>query len=87
MFRKSHLLATALILAATHTTLTPASALPLLPVVEKLIAAADSPRACPAGTHEGYLGKYCWHDGERERTACPAGTHIGYEGKYCWRNH
>ena len=62
MFRKSHLLATALILAATHSTLTPASALPLLPVVEKLIAAADSPRACPAGTHIGYEGKYCWRN-------------------------
>jgi hypothetical protein len=64
------------------------------PILRRLIGYSElargtvnSPRACPAGTHEGYLGKYCWHDGERERTACPAGTHIGYEGKYCWCNH
>lgn len=39
--------------------------------------------ACPAGTHAGYEGKYCWPN---HANACPAGTHLGYEGKYCWRN-
>ena len=37
--------------------------------------------SCPAGTHSGYEGKYCWPNRPR---ACPAGTHLGYEGKYCW---
>ena len=40
--------------------------------------------ACPAGTHAGYEGKYCWPN--RGAHACPPGTHLGYEGKYCWRN-
>ena len=40
--------------------------------------------ACPAGTHSGYEGKYCWPN--RGASACPYGTHLGYEGKYCWRN-
>lgn len=39
--------------------------------------------ACPAGTHPGYEGKYCWPN---RANACPPGTHLGYEGKYCWRN-
>lgn len=39
--------------------------------------------ACPAGTHPGYEGKYCWPN---RSNACPPGTHLGYEGKYCWRN-
>jgi hypothetical protein len=39
--------------------------------------------SCPAGTHAGYEGKYCWPNHER---ACPAGFHLGYEGKYCWRD-
>lgn len=39
--------------------------------------------SCPAGTHPGYEGKYCWPNRPR---ACPVGTHLGYEGKYCWRN-
>jgi len=40
--------------------------------------------ACPAGTHPGYEGKYCWPN--RGAHACPPGFHLGYEGKYCWRN-
>lgn len=40
--------------------------------------------ACPAGTHAGYEGKYCWPN--RAASGCPYGTHLGYEGKYCWRN-
>jgi hypothetical protein len=85
MFRKSNLLASALVLAtATFTTHT-ASALSLLPAGEMIASLALSARACPPGTHEGYLGKYCWRD--HEGSACPAGTHLGYEGKYCWRNH
>jgi len=39
--------------------------------------------SCPAGTHHGYEGKYCWPNRPR---ACPAGTHLGYEGKYSWRD-
>jgi len=39
--------------------------------------------SCPAGTHIGYEGKYCWPNSARN---CPAGFHLGYEGKYCWRN-
>jgi hypothetical protein len=39
--------------------------------------------SCPAGTHVGYEGKYCWPNSARN---CPAGFHLGYEGKYCWRN-
>ena len=38
---------------------------------------------CPAGTHLGYEGKYCWPNYGH---ICPSGTHLGYEGKYCWRN-
>ena len=49
-------------------------------VQSNLIEAALS---CPAGTHVGYEGKYCWPNRAR---ACPAGYHLGYEGKYCWPN-
>jgi hypothetical protein len=38
---------------------------------------------CPAGTHLGYEGKYCWPNRSQ---ICPPGTHLGYEGKYCWAN-
>jgi hypothetical protein len=38
---------------------------------------------CPAGTHLGYEGKYCWPNRSQ---ICPSGTHLGYEGKYCWAN-
>jgi hypothetical protein len=40
-------------------------------------------QSCPAGTHIGYEGKYCWPNSARN---CPVGFHLGYEGKYCWRN-
>jgi hypothetical protein len=46
---------------------------------------AESVRLCPAGTHPGYEGKYCWRNHETD--ACPPGFHLGYEDKYCWRNH
>ena len=51
-----------------------------LNVQANLIEVAQS---CPAGTHIGYEGKYCWPNSARN---CPAGFHLGYEGKYCWRN-
>jgi hypothetical protein len=51
-----------------------------LSVATNVVAAALS---CPAGTHAGYEGKYCWPNTAR---ACPQGFHLGYEGKYCWPN-
>lgn len=51
-----------------------------LSVQANFIAASLS---CPAGTHAGYEGKYCWPN---RANSCPAGFHLGYEGKYCWRN-
>ena len=51
-----------------------------LSVQANIIEAAQS---CPAGTHIGYEGKYCWPNTARN---CPVGFHLGYEGKYCWRN-
>jgi|SRR5690348_7231081 hypothetical protein len=75
MFRTSTLLATALLLAAASFATTMAGAEPVSPV--------ETARFCPAGTHEGYLGKYCWRN---RQGPCPAGTHLGYEDKYCWRN-
>ena len=51
-----------------------------LNVQANFIAVAQS---CPAGTHIGYEGKYCWPNTARN---CPSGFHLGYEGKYCWRN-
>ena len=75
MFRTSTLLANALLLSAVSFAATMANAGPVSPV--------ETDRACPAGTHEGYLGKYCWRN---RQGACPAGTHLGYEAKYCWRN-
>ena len=49
-------------------------------VGSNLVEAALS---CPAGTHIGYEGKYCWPN---RANNCPAGFHLGYEGKYCWPN-
>jgi hypothetical protein len=83
MFRKSNLLATALLLAATQSSITPATAMPVVAVGEAALSLLAAARACPQGTHEGYLGKYCWPN---RGAACPPGSHLGYEGKYCWRN-
>ena len=52
-----------------------------LSIASNIIEAAAL--SCPAGTHPGYEGKYCWPNRPR---ACPAGTHLGYEGKYYWPN-
>ncbi len=76
MFRTSTLLVTALVLSAASFASTMASAGP--------VSQVETVRSCPVGTHEGYLGKYCWRNREG---ACPAGTHLGYEDKYCWRSH
>jgi hypothetical protein len=82
MFRKSNLLATALVLAATGFTMT-AVAMPIAPVSEAPASLIESVRWCPGGTHEGYEGKYCWRN---HNDPCPPGFHLGYEGKHCWRN-
>ena len=74
-FRTSALIAIALSAGAFASTVTPAAALELTVVAS---------RACPAGTHLGYEGKYCWPNRGR---ACPAGYHLGYEGKYCCPNN
>jgi hypothetical protein len=83
MFRKSNLLAAILAFAAIGSTMTAAVALPLPLSVG--LSLAESVRLCPAGTHPGYEGKYCWRNHETD--ACPPGFHLGYESKYCWRNH
>jgi hypothetical protein len=75
MLRTSTLLATAFLLSVASFATTAASARPVSPV--------ETVRVCPAGSHEGYRGKYCW---QNRHSACRAGTHLGYEGKYCWRN-
>ena len=85
MFRKSTVLATALALAAIGSTMTASAAMSLSLVTEVASSLIQSAVACPAGTHLGYEGKYCWRNHENE--ACPAGFHLGHEGKYCWRNH
>ncbi len=41
--------------------------------------------SCPAGTHSGYEGRYCWPN-RTSTSGCPAGFHLGYEDKYCWPN-
>jgi hypothetical protein len=84
MFRKSNLLATALVLAAVGSTMT-AVAMPIAPVVDAPASLIESVRWCPGGTHEGYEGKYCWQNHKTD--PCPPGFHLGYEDKYCWRNH
>jgi hypothetical protein len=84
MFRKSNLLATALVLAAMGSTLTAAAAMPIAPVGDAPAPLVESVRWCPGGTHEGYEGKYCWQN--RKIDPCPPGFHLGYEDKYCWRN-
>ena len=83
MFRKSNLLAAVLAFAAIGSTMTAAATLPLPLSVG--LSLAESVRLCPAGTHPGYEGKYCWRNHETD--ACPPGFHLGYEDKYCWRNH
>jgi len=85
MFRKSNLLATALVLAAAGFTMTAVAAMPIAPVGDAPASLIESVRWCPGGTHEGYEGKYCWRNHEDD--SCPRGYHRGYEGKYCWRNH
>jgi hypothetical protein len=60
-----------------------ASASPLGFAVGIASNVVETALSCPAGTHVGYEGKYCWPNRGR---ACPAGTHLGYEGKYCWRD-
>ena len=86
MFRKSNLLVAALALAvlAAQSTITTGTAM-TLSVGRGPVSPVETVRMCPGGTHEGYLGKYCWRD--RGSSACPVGSHLGYEGKYCWRNH
>jgi hypothetical protein len=84
MFRKSNLLAAALAFAAIGSTMAAANAMSLS-IGVALTSLAESVRLCPAGTHPGYEGKYCWRN--RETDACPPGFHLGYEDKYCWRNH
>jgi hypothetical protein len=84
MFRKSNLLAAVLALAAIGSSMTGANAMRLSFGVA-LTSLAESVRLCPAGTHRGYEGKYCWRNHETD--ACPPGFHLGYEDKYCWRNH
>jgi len=85
MFRKSNVLAAVLAFAAIGSTITAASATPMLPLGLALGSLVENVRLCPPGTHAGYEGKYCWRNHESD--ACPPGTHLGYEGKYCWRNH
>jgi hypothetical protein len=88
MFRKSNLLTTALVLAATGFTMTVVTAtvvvaMPIAPVGDAPASLIESVRWCPGGTHQGYEGKYCWRN---HNDACPRGFHLGYEGKHCWRN-
>jgi hypothetical protein len=85
MFRRSNLLATALVLAATGFTISAVPAMPISSLRDAPASLVESVRWCPAGTHEGYEGKYCWRN--HESNACPPGFHLGYEDKYCWRNH
>ena len=80
MFRSTQSLKLKLLLAgcgfalALSTGAATANPLEALPVIEAALS-------CPAGTHVGYEGKYCWPNRAR---ACPRGYHLGYEGKYCW---
>jgi hypothetical protein len=85
MFRKSNLIAAALVFAANASTMTATHASPLSIGLTLASSLVESVRLCPAGTHPGYEGKYCWRNHEGD--ACPPGFHLGYEGKYCWRNH
>ena len=84
MFRKSTLLAAVLAFVAIGSSITAANAMHLSFGIH-LTSLAESVRLCPAGTHPGYEGKYCWRNHGAD--ACPAGSHLGYEDKYCWRNH
>jgi hypothetical protein len=84
MFHKSNLLAAVLAFAALGCNMTAANAM-RLSIGIALTSLAESVRLCPAGTHPGYEGKYCWRNHEAD--ACPPGFHLGYEDKYCWRNH
>jgi hypothetical protein len=83
MFRKSNLLATALVLAAAASTMSVVAAMPIAPVSDEPASLIESVRWCPRGEHEGYEGKYCWRN---HNDPCPRGFHLGNEGKYCWRN-
>jgi hypothetical protein len=56
MIRTSALLATGLLLSAASFA-TIASAGP--------VSRVETVRLCPAGSHAGYLGKYCWHNRNR----------------------
>jgi hypothetical protein len=84
MFRKSNLLAAVLAFTAIGSSMTAANAMRLSFGIG-LTSLAGSVRLCPAGTHPGYEGKYCWRNHGAD--ACPPGFHLGYEDKYCWRNH
>jgi hypothetical protein len=82
MFRSSETLKRKLLLVgccfalATSSAAVAAAPLETLPLIEAALS-------CPAGTHIGYEGKYCWPNRPR---MCPRGYHLGYEGKYCWPN-
>jgi len=52
-----------------------AVAVPTFPTNNIAPQSIEFVRSCPAGTHPGYRGKYCWRN---HGHACPPGYHRGY---------